>query len=104
MFAHFRPDEFLKLTFSKEELFVGYDVLRKLYAKQPTKDLAKMIKAMEDKLFPKPKLIVLSNIHICFKCFCELDVRKDAYHVRTDEHGVITWTHQVCPILKEHRP
>ena len=104
MHAHFRPNEFLALKFNEQELFVGYDLLRKMYVKNPTNDLATMIEAMEKHLFPKPKLILVSNIHICFKCFCELDVRKDAYHVRTDEYGVLTWTHQTCPILKEARP
>lgn len=104
MNAHFRPNEFLKLQFNADELLIGYNVLKALYVKTPTPDLAKMIKAMEDKLFPKPKLILVSNVHICEKCFCELDVRTDSYHVRTNEHGIISWTHQKCPPLKDNRP
>lgn len=100
MHAHFRKNEFLKLTFGADELLIGYNVLLALYAKKPSNDLAKMIKAMEDYLFPKPKLVLISNHHICEKCFCELDVRTDSYHVRTDENGVMTWTHQVCKPLK----
>lgn len=103
MNAHFRPGEFLTLKFTQDELFIGYDVLSKMYVKNPTPDLARMMEAMEKHLFPKPKLILIANIHICEKCFCELDVRKDSYHVRTNEHGVITWTHQNCPQLKSDK-
>lgn len=104
MFAHYRPNEFLQLKFDSKELMFGYEFLKTLYTKTPTQDLAKMIKVMENNLFPKPKFMLISNIHICEKCFCELDVRNDAYHVRTDENGIITWTHQVCPELKKDRP
>jgi hypothetical protein len=101
MDTHYRPNEFLKLTFYRRELLLGYNFLKALYAKYPSDDLATMIKAMEANLFPKPKLIVVGSIHICCKCFCELDVRKDAYHVRTDENGVISWSHQpACPPLR----
>jgi hypothetical protein len=104
MNALFRPNEFLKLTFTADELLIGYNILLNLHAKTPSKDLATMIKAMEDKLFPKPKLILISHFHLCVKCFCELDIRKDAYHVRTSNTGSIEWSHQFCPILKEARP
>lgn len=75
-----------------------------LYTKSPTQDLAKMIKAMEASLFPPPKLILISNVHICEKCFCEIDVRKDKYNVHTDENGIMAWLHQNCPELKKDRP
>ena len=100
MFAHFRPNEFLTLKFDAKELVIGYNMLQTLYAKNPTPDLAKMIKAMEDKLFPKPKLVLVGTHHLCEKCYTMLDVRVDAYHVRTDANGVMTWTHQSCPPLK----
>ncbi len=104
MKAHFRKGEFLKLEFHESELLAGYNVLLALQAKTPSRDLEQLIKAMESYLFPPPKLILISNFHICEKCFCELDVRKDAYHVRTNPSGVMSWTHQICPPLKENRP
>lgn len=99
MHVHYRPNEFLALRFSQEELFVGYDVLQKIYAKQPTDELAKMIKAMESKLFPKPKLVLVGNKHLCTNCLQELDVRVDKYQVNSDINGVITWRHQKCEKL-----
>lgn len=100
MFAHFRPNEFLALRFDAHELLIGYNVLKALYVKAPTEDLAKMIEAMESKLFPKPKLILVGTHHLCEKCCTMLDVRVDAYHVRTDEKGAMVWTHQSCPQLR----
>lgn len=103
MDTHYRPNEFLKLTFYQRELLLGYNFLKALYAKYPSDDLATMIKAMEANLFPKPKLMVVGNHHICEKCFCELDVRTDKYNVHTDANGVIAWQHQQCPELKPNR-
>lgn len=100
MYAHFRPNEFLQLRFDAHELLIGYNVLKALYMKTPSEDLAKMIKVMEGKLFPPPKLMLVGTHHLCEKCCQMLNTTSDRYHVRTDENGVITWSHQVCPTLK----
>ena len=104
MFAHYRPNEFLQLKFDAHELLIGYNLLQTLYAKHPTPDLAKMIKAMENNLFPKPKLVLVSNYHLCSTCCQEIDVRVDRYQLNTDSNGFINWRHAECPPLKDNRP
>ena len=100
MYAHFRPNEFLTLRFGAKELLIGYNILKALQAEAPSCDLDKMIKAMEDKLFPKPKLILVSNYHLCSTCCQEIDVRVDRYQLNTDSNGFINWKHIKCPVLK----
>lgn len=100
MLAHYRKGEFIRLAFQPEEFFVAHAILCELYRKTKSEQLAKIIKALEEELFPKPKLVLVGTFHLCHKCYQEINTTVDRYQIRTSEQGDISWFHLDCPVLK----
>lgn len=97
-------DSHVIIKFGATELAQALGVLKALAQYFKADFIFKVAQELQDDLFPKPKLPMAIYHHLCTKCFCEIDIRKDAFLHRIGEHGNDTWEHQNCPQLKENRP